>query len=141
MRLLLILAVLLCFAGVAQASPFSIPTDSIDFGLYVWNPLDGSPGATLPTVGMKFYKIPVDPTLRVDTPTNLNEIDEWAKQNLRADLAFRFSDYTTLDFAGLGISESVKVAQIMDVPVRMGIGYLSGGPSWCYYWGASVELK
>lgn len=134
----LVLIVMLCAACVCIPSegradtPWEliggITIHDADVSPSYWQPIYGGEAQASLVIGLKPFK-----QEGPDTPTNISEIIPWAKKNLSIDIPFIGDETTVLKLRGLGFSESIQVAEVWNVPLVAGIGYLTGGPGLCWY--------
>jgi len=125
MKLLTLLLCLIVACSVVSVSwaGLTIPLEGADVGPAVITPL----GDDDPFVALDITLHPFKPSeKRVDTPTNLNEVLAWSKDNLGVDIPFEGDADTLIKPLGLGVSEAVKVGTVGGAPVRFGLVYLFG---------------
>jgi len=123
MKLLLVLMVgaLALGLGAVGAQAGGIPIEGADIGPAHWAPITGGESHTV-------LQITLHPFSQEgpDTPTTLTDIKPWAVKNFGIDIPFEGSAESFVKPIGIGVSESVKVGTVAQVPVRGGIGYLTG---------------
>jgi len=144
MRRLYVLVIVALLATSATAGVAAgIPIEGADVGPAYWLSLDRTDAdgekrdAVLAKLQLTLKPYNLDGP---DTPTNLGELDGWAKANLGIDIPFEGDEVTFLRPRGIGVSEAVKIGTIAKVPIRVGIGWLSGAGTCGFLKATSFEF-
>lgn len=131
---------MLCAGPVMAAG---IPVEGAEIGPGYWLPLGGKDAdgekrdAVLAPLQLTLKPYNLDGP---DTPTNMDEIVPWAKANLGIDIPFEGDSTTFLRPRGVGVSEAIRIGTVAKVPIRVGIGWLSGAGTCGFLKATSFEF-